>query len=208
VVELVAEPEGPHLRFVPGQFAFLSLDHPLVDNGPHPFSITAGRAERNLRFLVKGVGDHTSALLEAEPGVRARVEGPYGSLCHERMPSRRQVWIAGGIGITPFLSMARSLDQERYQVDLYYGTAHAREAYFMDELVSLGAEGGSFRVIPVQEDEVGLVTADLVAETSGDLDGRDILICGPPAMLSALSAQFLARGVPEERVHAEDFRFH
>ena len=208
VVELVAAPEGPRLRFVPGQFAFVSLDRPFVDHGPHPFSITSGRGEPNLRFLVKGIGDHTTALLDAQPGVEARVEGPYGSLSHEWMPGRRQIWIAGGIGITPFLSMARSLDQERYEVDLYYATAHAGEAYFIEELAAIAARGGSLRVIPVTEDEVGFITADYVAEISGGLDDRDILICGPPAMLDNLTRQFLARGVPEERVHAEDFRFH
>ncbi len=208
VVELVAAPEGPPLRFVPGQFAFVSLDHPFVDKGPHPFSITSARGERTLRFVVKGVGDHTSALLEARPGVRARIEGPYGTLSHERMPSSRQIWIAGGIGITPFLSMARSLDHQRYGVDLYYCTAHADEAYFMDELTAIAEGGGSLRVVPVHEDEVGFLTAERVAETSGGLDGRDILVCGPPAMLDNLRSQFLAVGVPESRVHAEDFRFH
>ena len=208
VVELVASPEGRPMRFVPGQFAFVSLDHPFVDNGPHPFSITSGLGERNLRFVVKGVGDHTTALLDATPGVRARIEGPYGGLSHERMPGTDQIWIAGGIGITPFLSMARSLDHQRYRVDLYYCTAHASEAYFMDELTALGARAGSLRVIPIREDEEGFVTTDRVAETSGGLEGRDILICGPPAMLDNLRSQFLARGVPESRIHAEDFRFH
>jgi predicted ferric reductase len=209
VVELVAAPEGQPLRFVPGQFAFVSLDHPFADRGPHPFSITSARGERNLRFVVKGVGDHTTALLDAKPGVRARVEGPYGALSHERMATTRQIWIAGGIGITPFLSMARSLDQERYRVDLYYGTAHASEAHFMDELAAIAsAGGGSFRVIPVREDEEGFITAEKVAEACGDLADCDILICGPPAMLDNLMGQFLARGVPESRIHAEDFRFH
>ncbi len=207
VVELVASPEGPPMRFVPGQFAFVSLDHPFVDHGPHPFSITSGRGEPNLRFVVKGVGDHTSALLDAHPGVRARVEGPYGGLCHERMPSRRQIWIAGGIGITPFLSMARSLDHQRYRVDLYYCTAHAAEAYFMEELTAIGRHG-ALRVIAVQEDEVGFLTAERVVETSDEVDGSDVLICGPPAMLDSLREQFLARGVAESRLHAEDFRFH
>ena len=208
VVELVAAPDkGRRLEFQPGQFAFLSLDHPFVDKGPHPFSITSGRGDPNLRFVVKAVGDHTSALLTAKPGVLARVEGPFGGLSHERMPSKRQIWVAGGIGITPFLSMARSLG-EGYEVDLYYATAHLAEAHFLGELRQIAKKNPSFRVIPVTEDDVGFVTADYVRQMSGSLKGRDILICGPPAMLDNLRYQFRHAGVPDERIHAEDFRFH
>ena len=207
VVELVAAPDGDRMRFQPGQFAFLSLDHPFVDKGPHPFSITSGRDEANLRFVVKGIGDHTTALLDAKPGVRARVEGPFGALSHERMPSRRQVWVAGGIGITPFLSMARSLD-EGYEVDLYYATAHVQEAHFLGELRHISRQNPSFRVLPVTEDDLGFITAEYVRQTSGNLEGRDILICGPPAMLDNLRYQFRHIGVADDRIHAEDFRFH
>ena len=207
VVELVAAPDRERMKFQPGQFAFLSLDHPFVDKGPHPFSITSGRDDPNLRFVVKGVGDHTTALLEAKPGVRARVEGPFGGLSHERMPSKRQIWVAGGIGITPFLSMARSLG-EGYEIDLYYATAHLAEAHFLGELRHIARLDPSFRVIPVTEDDIGFITADYVRKTSGSLKGRDILICGPPAMLDNLRYQFRHIGVPDERIHAEDFRFH
>lgn len=208
VVELVAAPEkARRMEFQPGQFAFLSLDHPFVDKGPHPFSITSGRDEPHLRFVVKAIGDHTSALLTAKPGVRARVEGPFGALSHERMPSKKQIWVAGGIGITPFLSMARSLEDD-FEVDLYYATAHVAEAHFLGELRRIAREHSTFRVIPVTEDDVGFVTAEYVRETSGGVKNRDILICGPPAMLDNLRYQFRMIGVPDDRIHAEDFRFH
>jgi predicted ferric reductase len=119
------------------------------------------------------------------------------------MTSRRQIWIGGGIGITPFLSMARSVSRGGgYDVDLYYCIAHAGEAYFLEDLEE------HVRVITVQEDRDGFLTADKIAETSGPLGGdTDYLLCGPPGMMQALRSQLQAAGVPAKRVHAEDFTF-
>jgi predicted ferric reductase len=120
------------------------------------------------------------------------------------MRGKRQVWIGGGIGITPFISMARAVSKDGdYDVDLYYCTADAAEAYFHDELAE------HVNVIPVREDEEGFLTADKIAAISGPLgdDDTDYLLCGPPPMLHNLRAQLEAAGVPPGRVHAEDFSF-
>jgi predicted ferric reductase len=204
ITEVVLEPVVHPIRFSPGQFAFLSLGYPAHDTRPHPFSITSRRDDPQLRFVVKGLGDHTRELATIPAGTSARVEGTYGALCHDRMPSRRQVWIGGGIGITPFISMARAVSREEgaYDVDLYYCTAHAGEAYFREELEQ------HVNVIPVQEDTDGFLTAAMIEEISGPLTAdTDYLICGPPVMLHSLRAQLEAAGVPANRVHAEDFAF-
>jgi predicted ferric reductase len=204
ITEVVLDPVVHPIEFSPGQFAFLSLGYPAHDTRPHPFSITSRRDDPQLRFVVKGLGDHTRELARIPAGTSARVEGPYGALSHERMPSRRQVWIGGGIGITPFISMARAVSRQegRFDVDLYYCTAHAGEAYFRRELEE------HVKVIPVQEDTDGFLTAAKIAETSGPLDSdTDYLICGPPVMLHSLRAQLEAAGVPANRIHAEDFAF-
>ena len=204
ITEVVLDPVDHPVRFQPGQFAFLSLGHPAHDTRAHPFSITSRRDDSQLRFVVKGLGDHTRELATIPPGTSARVEGPYGALTHTRMPSRRQVWIGGGIGITPFISMARAVAKDgEYEVDLYYCTADAGEAYFQDELAE------HVNVIPVREDTEGFLTAEKIAATSGPLGASDTdyLICGPPAMLRSLRSQLEAAGVPANRIHAEDFSF-
>ena len=205
ITEVVLDPVDQPMAFEPGQFAFLSLGRPAHDTRPHPFSITSSPDDPQLRFVVKGLGDHTRELSKIPAGTSARVEGPYGSLTHTRMKSRRQVWIGGGIGITPFIAMARAVSKGGdFDVDLYYCTADAAEAHFHDELAE------HVNVIPVREDVEGFLTAEKVAEGSGPLgpaNGTDYLICGPPAMLRNLRAQLEAAGVPPSRVHAEDFSF-
>jgi predicted ferric reductase len=161
-----------------------------------------------LRITVKGVGVYTRALRKLERGALAVVEGPYGEFSHRNVPNRDQIWIAGGIGITPFLSMARSLeDDEDLDADIYYAVETDEEALFLDELETLAARRDGLRVIPVVREKVGYLSAEKIEEASGDLATKDIMICGPPAMLENLQAQLLARGVSAERIHSEEFGF-
>ncbi|MDQ3645474.1 MAG: ferredoxin reductase family protein [Actinomycetota bacterium] len=172
----------------------------------HPFSLTSTPADRHLSLVIKAVGDFTSALHALEPGARARVEGPYGEFSFLAMPRRRQVWIAGGIGITPFLSMARSRPGIDYSIDLFWGVNDRGRAYFAEELASLAAELPSFRFHLVPEDEAGFITSDLLREKA-TLEHADVLIVGPPPMERALRAQLRAAGVPARRIHSERFAF-
>ena len=232
VVEITMAPSDTPLDFVPGQFvyvtffsdAFNAQFHPFsitpeggaaivsvrpgdVRNQFHPFSITAGAGERNLRVAVKAVGDYTTAMRKLDAGAAARVEGPYGQFSFLSADNSRQIWIAGGIGITPFLSMARSLPSSGYEIDLFFGAKSLENAYFLDELQEIGDANPCLRVIPYPEDTLGHLTAAYIGETTTDLAEKDILICGPPVMIEALTAQFAECGVDARRIHYERFGF-
>jgi predicted ferric reductase/mono/diheme cytochrome c family protein len=230
VTEIVMRPVGRTLAFAPGQFVFvnfrslalrerfrpfelsaqgvLSIRTGEVSNQFHPFSITSAPGEPALRITVKAVGDYTRALRELEAGAEAIVEGPYGSFSHRDVPERRQIWIAGGIGVTPFLSMARSLgDRDEPSVDFYYCVERREEAHFLDELHEIAGRRPDFRVTLVPRDTAGFLTAERIAAETGDLSSRAALICGPPAMIESLRGQLLARGMHRTRIHAEEFGF-
>jgi predicted ferric reductase len=231
VTEIVMEPLERPLAFRPGQFLFvnfrssvlaetfrpfeLSLERQVfsirageVGNQFHPFSITSAPREQALRITVKAVGDYTRAMRRLEAGAKAVVEGPYGSFSSDAKPNGHQIWLAGGIGVTPFLSMARSLDSgEGPAIDLYYCVEHEEEAHFLDELRAIADRRGDFRVVVVPRDTAGFLTATRLAREHEDLVSSDVLICGPPAMIESLRAQLEAEGVPGEQVHAEEFGF-
>ena len=233
VVELTMTPSsGKPLVFTPGQFvyvtfysdAFNAQFHPFsitpegttalvsvrpgdIRNQFHPFSITAGAGERNLRIAVKAVGDYTTAMRRLDEGAVARVEGPYGTFSFLNVTNKRQVWIAGGIGITPFLSMARSLPESGYEIDLFFGAKTIESSYFLDELLLISESNKSLRVIPFPEDKLGLLSADYIDGTTKDLANKEILLCGPPVMIDALRAQFAERGIEARRIHFERFGF-
>ena len=213
VTEVVMEPRGAPLAHQPGQFLFVNLREPFSEQFPpfmrnqfHPFSITSAPSEPRLRITVKAVGDYTRALRTLEPGSEAVVEGPYGAFSSDAR-SDRQIWIAGGIGVTPFLSMARSLNGSSPAVDFYYCVEHEAEAHFLDELRSIASERDDFRVVVVPRDRDGFITAERLAAENADLAAADVLVCGPPAMIVSLRSQLRAQGVPAERIHAEEFSF-
>jgi len=204
-VEIVLARDGDGLRFQPGQFVFVRFA--ALGGEAHPFSITSPPDEEAVRLVVKALGDHTRALMELPPGGSAELEGPYGTLSHLRLANPRQVWIAGGIGITPFLSMARSLDGSGHEIDLYYCTAAADQAYFLEELFQVADRNPRVRVIPIRKADLGLLSADDIEGASRGLPDKEILICGPPIMIHNLTGQLQARGVPRGRIHYEDFSF-
>lgn len=229
VTEITMTARERRLEFEPGQFVFVSFRSaalaarfkPIelargsvsirpgeITNQFHPFSITSAPHEANLRITVKAVGDYTRALHELEVGAEAIVEGPYGSFTHRTALSRRHVWIAGGIGVTPFLSMARSLRRDELEaVDLYYCVETATEALFLDELRAIAARHARFRVFLIPRADVGFITASAIGARTGDVRSRDIYVCGPPAMITSLRTQLIDEDVPAERIHSEEFSF-
>ncbi|MDQ3381804.1 MAG: ferredoxin reductase family protein [Actinomycetota bacterium] len=230
VTEIVMEHAGKPLGFLPGQFVFVSFRslalseqfHPLdlslrrrtfsirageIANQFHPFSITSAPNESMLRITVKAVGDYTRALRTLERGAEAVVEGPYGSFSHRNVANGRQIWMAGGIGVTPFLSMARSLDGSRKSIDFYYCVEREPEAHFLDELREIARSRQDFHLVLVARDTDGFLTGERVAREHEDLLSADVLICGPPAMIDNLRSQLRAFGVRDERIHAEEFGF-
>lgn len=204
-VEIVLAGKGDSLRFQPGQFVFVRFAE--LGGEAHPFSITSAPDEAALRLVVKALGNHTRVLMDLPPGGSAELEGPYGTFSHIALANSRQVWIAGGIGITPFLSMARSLDGTGQEIDLYYCTEASDQAYFLKELFQVADRNPRVRVIPIRKVDLGRLSADDIEAASRDLPEKDILICGPPAMIRNLTGQLRARGVPRARIHYEDFNF-
>jgi predicted ferric reductase len=214
VTEVAMVPREAPLAYSPGQFLFVNFREPFSDRFPpflrnqfHPFSITSAPDDPRLRITVKAVGDYTRELRTLEPGAEAVVEGAYGAFSSRDLPNDRQIWIAGGIGVTPFLSMARSLNRAGPTVDFYYCVEHEPEAHFLDEIRSIARGRENFRVVVVPRDTDGFLTAERLAAENPDLASAEVLMCGPPAMIASLRSQLRALGVPAERIHAEEFSF-
>jgi len=206
VMEIELQPELGALDFVPGQYYFFSFRAANISWEAHPFTVCNTTGEGNLQIMVKSLGDYTTQLHQVlEPGATALLEGPYGRFDY-RQGQREQVWIAGGVGIAPFLSWANLLKNTpllELAVDLYYCVNTASEAVHLPAFTELERLMPNFKVHLLRADVEGFVTAQELA----GIEGKDVFICGPKPMRKAVFAELRARKVPKKNIHFEDFDF-
>ncbi len=121
----------------------------------------------------------------------------------------KQIWIAGGIGLTPFLSFVRDMDSSlAHDVDLYYTVRHPEEAIFVDELEAADARNPRLKVhIRYSAKEGSLRIEDIIKNVQGDIRSCHVYMCGPLPMTMAFEKKFLELGVPKENLHYEEFNF-
>ncbi|MFZ5792824.1 MAG: ferric reductase-like transmembrane domain-containing protein [Pseudomonadota bacterium] len=208
VVELGLKPVDRPLAFEPGQFVFTAFDAQPGYHGCgeyHPFTIVSRPGEPLMRLAVKALGDCTTRMQALQPGVIARVQGPFGAFLRLAQADRPQVWIAGGIGITPFLSMLHSLADTGPPIDLYYAAAGRADATWLGQIERVVRRLPRLRLITAFADRGEILSADRIAANSGPLSGKEFFMCGPPSMVRDLSGQLRARGVPSDDIHAERF---
>jgi predicted ferric reductase len=207
VTEVTLDPLGDRLVFQPGQFVFVSFKDRMLSDEVHPFSISSAPHDRELRLTIKALGDWTTEVPCLEVGASATIEGPFGGFTGARAQRESEVWVAGGIGITPFLSRARAYTRTGLTraIDLYYTANTTQEMLFLHELMDIAKENPHFRVIPHASKEMGLLTATRIHAQSGSLASKDVFVCGPPMMMQSIIRQCKDLGVHASQIHAEEF---
>ncbi len=204
--EVVLEPKDGMFPFEPGQFAFITIDAEGFREA-HPFTISSGAREERLRFTMKVLGDYTRRVRETlAAGADVDVEGPYGRF-HPLKGPEKQVWVAGGIGITPFLSALRTMAPGHGKtVRLYYCVRTAREALFFSELEARADEAGDVRITRFDSGAGARLDADIIEDDlDGELSEWSYYFCGPKSMIDSLSGALTKRGVPARSIHTEEF---
>lgn len=186
-----------------GQFAFVTFDS---REGAHPFTLaSAWRGDGQVQFRIKALGDYTRSLAaRLAPGDRATLEGPYGRFTFSG-DSARQIWISGGIGITPFLARLQTLaaTPDGRRTDLF----HCTTDYSADAVRQLrqqaDAAGVNLHVLWDERDG-RLDTARLIAAIP-DWRDADVWFCGPARFGDTLRSGLVALGLPAGRFHQELF---
>jgi len=206
IVEIEMEPVSDKLKFNEGQFAFFSFLSGGVSSEPHPFSISSSSSEDNLKITVKNLGDYTSILGNLAKNDSVAIDGPYGDFSYKNVSSKNQIWVAGGIGITPFFCMAQNLDKD-YNVDFYYSVKDSDEAVYVNELKNISNKNPNFKFNLWSAKEKGYINGGVVSSLSGGVSDKDIFFCGPPMLMESLKNQFISLGVDIKKIHYENFSF-
>jgi predicted ferric reductase len=210
-------PAGRFLHYAPGQFLFLRPRSGAVPDEEHPFSISSSPSPGGLLSLtIKEGGDFTGDIGQTAPGDLATVHGPFGRFSHVFHPNADDlVFVAAGVGITPLMSMLRSMRDRREsrRVLLVYANRGAVDIVFRDELESIRAGGfPTLRTVhvlsqpPVGWDGPnGRLDTEMLQSFCGGFAGKTFFICCPPAMALALIRGLKGAGVGPERIHADYF---
>jgi predicted ferric reductase len=208
-------------RRVAGQYAMLKL---LLDGSwsqPHPFTISNSPQDDFLQMTIKSVGEFTTRIRSIPVGTEAMCDGPLGKFCKEFQTGDKAVFIAGGIGITPFLSVLRNLKKSERKPEslvLYWANNTAQDFFALDEIVMFAKELG-VKIVLVQADksvgtamplstdellslEYGFLTKEIISKYS-DMSGCKIYLCGPPPMIEYEKTELSGLNIDSSRIEME-----
>lgn len=200
ITAITMTPQDKIMPFYAGQFAFFTFNNPHIASESHPFSISSSSDSDTIRICVKHSGDYTNTINVLQPGDSVRIEGPYGQFSFTKAEHRTQVWLAGGIGITPFLSMIHSLDSAT-KVILYYSVRTAADAVFLPELRAAAKRHKNFTFHYRFTDDAPRFNARDIRMNKT----CDYLLCGPVSMMKQLEKQLQAGGVSKNNIYYEEF---
>ncbi len=202
-------PRRRAMRWRPGQFAFFRAPDAGLSE-PHPFTIaSAPRPDGALTLSVKGLGGWTRRLPDVlRTGMTVQVEGPYGRFDF-RKGGARQIWLAGGIGITPFLAWAESLTEaERRHIHLVHCVRTPEDAIGVETLQAAAARNPRFSYQVVATARDGRLTAErLTGMAPFAVRDADLWFCGPDGLKNGILKGLSALGQTPRQVRFEHFEF-
>ena len=203
MTEVTMTTNASRLNYSAGQFAFFNFPS-INKKEQHPFTISSHPYDENLRITIKGLGDYTNTIHEKiHIGEKAIVEGPYGHFSSKYVKEYDQIWIAGGIGITPFLSLTKDLYTNK--VKLFWCVNDEKEAVYAEELQGIAYDNPDFEYIIWSSKESGYLTIDQLGIDS--FENKAYLICGPKALKENLITQLKQKNVPNKNIYDEEFAF-
>ena len=209
---------GKRLDYAPGQFAFTKIYSDNLSNEEHHFTLSSSTNWDNSSFSIKESGDYTSELGKVKEGDEFHIEGPYG-VCSNVGMRGPFVMIAGGIGITPIMSMLRSADRtfagKVPKTLLVYANKTQADVAFKDELEQMAQDADWLDIAYVySDDEVegthhGYVTKEVLEEeiknSDFDISASSFFLVGPPPMMNAVEKALLSLGARKGHIFTERF---
>lgn len=207
-VHLTLEPVRNAIAFRPGQFGFLRLKEDGLRE-PHPFTIASGNTpDGKVEFVVRALGDFTHRLVAGcTVGMHADIYAPYGRF-QRPSEARREVWIGGGVGISPFIAWLRDARPEDLEkVTLFYFLTPGRDFPSVESIAKLARERGA-ELVAVPRGAADAAFVERFDElAAADPKGLKISFCGPRGLLDAVRERMRGRGIPEANLQYEHFEF-
>ena len=211
----------PGFDFKPGQSADLTLLNPPEtdsEGNVRTFSIASAPFEGQLMFTTRMRDTAFKRSLKKVPlGTAVKMDSAMGSFTLHKNSAKPAVFLAGGIGITPFSSIVRQADHDRapHKLYLFYSNRRPEDAPFLETLQGLERTNPNFRLIATMTEmprstrqwngETGRIDKEMLARYLSDLRGPIYYIAGPPAMVAGLRKLLVESRVDEDDIRTEEF---
>lgn len=212
---------GQAWAFRPGQFVRVTLINPPFQDekgSARSLSIASSPQEPGLLVATRMTGSAFKRVLRELPlGAPVQVAGPFGAFVLDNESSAPAVFLAGGIGITPFRAMIRdALDRGSSRaMTLFYANRTPEDAAFLDEFEAWKHQSAGFRLVAIMSQaeksrrgwtgRTGLLDAALLRETLGDASRPAYYAAGPPRFMAGVQAALTQAGVRQEQIHEDEF---
>ena len=204
------------ISFLPGQFAYLRMKRDFYWFNEHPFTISSSAKETTqISFTIKELGDFTNTVRTVEKGTKAYVDGPYGVFSYTKFPPSKTIWlIAGGIGITPMLSMLRTMkdEKDKREVHLFFAAKFEDNLTSFEEIEVL-KQKLNLKTLYIVENSPknhpdfrrGYITREILSEKLEE-KAPECFICGPPEFIRSVRRSLRELKVSYKKIHAELFQ--
>jgi ferredoxin-NADP reductase len=202
------------LTYKPGQYFFITIKHG-DEELTHHFSFSSSPTEKEHFEFTKKLTDHeySMALKAAKVGDWTRIDAPYGKFTFEGEYPKIAL-LAGGIGITPFVSICKNAADQRLnsKITLFYGCRTENDIAFKQELERMQEENKNLKIVFTVNEAtsqwkgaVGLITADMIRKELPDYKENMFYLCGPPPMVTAMEQLIVGIGLQKEKLKLEYF---
>lgn len=217
VLLLTLRPKNGRLVYWPGQYAAIGFKQGLRRSPMRCFSLVSSPYEPNLQFAMRRQGSFTDTIAHLTPGSEVFVQGPFGNFVIDSEEDKQLVFLAAGIGITPFISTLRYMAQKQLNipVTLVYSCRSALDIPFRNELLNLTKVYPFLTIkflvsepVPTELTDSRVVQAKLDTQQLANLDdrpGTTYMICGPNGYMKHATDLLLTRGVDPSRIVTESF---
>lgn len=207
---LILTPEKK-FKFKAGQFCFLRIGKGRL-HSRHPFTISSSPEDTDLSFTIKKAGRFTQIASELLKGEEVIIDGPFGNFV-ERDEKKDLVFIAGGVGITPFMSLIKDHvnNNKTQNIFLLYGSKTENDIIFKKELDNI-KEDWFKKVYVLSQDETtstmcerGRINKEVIEKYIKNINSALFYICGPEAMKDCAKEALVGMGVKKKNIIIEDF---
>lgn len=211
--------EEPDLDFLPGQYVkmFLDVQNPDDRGSSRSFSIASSPLEKDYVMITTRIiqSAFKKTLANLTPGVQVKFFGPNGRFVFDDSETKPHIFLAGGIGITPFHSMLTYIAEKdiKIPITLFVSFSTVEEVVFYDELTNLAKEHPNIKVVytithPENSSwrgETGRISEDMIKKYCPNFSDSLFYASGPPVMTDAMVELVKNMGIPDERVRKEKF---